>query len=77
MPESPRWLLSVGRKDLVMRILQDAARANRMALPASLDKQLQQVCAGDEGCGPSAAAWEPDGAARCAGTQHRRRRTAR
>lgn len=42
MPESPRWLLSVGRKDLVIPILQSAARTNKMALPASLDKHLQQ-----------------------------------
>ncbi|KAE8750371.1 hypothetical protein FOCC_FOCC002930 [Frankliniella occidentalis] len=42
MPESPRWLLSVGRKDLVIPILQEAARTNRMVLPTSLDKHLQQ-----------------------------------
>ncbi|KAJ1531581.1 hypothetical protein ONE63_000253 [Megalurothrips usitatus] len=54
MPESPRWLLSVGRKDLVVPILQDAARTNRMTLPSSLDKHLQQQeCVGhpDESAG--------------------------
>ena len=43
MPESPRWLLSMGRKDQVVAIMQEAARANKLTLPASLDKQLQQV----------------------------------
>ncbi|KAK3925868.1 Organic cation transporter protein [Frankliniella fusca] len=54
MPESPRWLLSIGRKDLVIPILQDAARINNMVLPASLDKHLQQETSsmsGDDSAG--------------------------
>lgn len=42
LPESPRWLLAVGRTDEVMLILQEAARVNNRPLPPSLDKTLRQ-----------------------------------
>nr|CAD7587852.1 unnamed protein product [Timema genevievae] len=43
LPESPRWLLAMGRKDEVMLILKEAARVNKRQLPANTDKILQQV----------------------------------
>nr|CAD7408877.1 unnamed protein product [Timema poppensis] len=43
LPESPRWLLAMGRKDEVMVILKEAARVNKRQLPANTDKILQQV----------------------------------
>jgi hypothetical protein len=43
LPESPRWLLAVGRKDEVLAILQEAARINKRTLAPSLDKVLRQV----------------------------------
>ncbi|CAG2060084.1 unnamed protein product [Timema podura] len=44
LPESPRWLLAMGRKDEVMLILKEAARVNKRQLPANTDKILQQSC---------------------------------
>ncbi|XP_023018832.2 organic cation transporter protein isoform X2 [Leptinotarsa decemlineata] len=41
LPESPRWLLAMGRTDEVMKILEDAAKMNNRTLPPNLDKQLQ------------------------------------
>nr|CAD7453463.1 unnamed protein product [Timema tahoe] len=43
LPESPRWLLAMGRKDEVMLILKEAARVNKRQLPANTDKILQQM----------------------------------
>nr|CAD7439948.1 unnamed protein product [Timema bartmani] len=43
LPESPRWLLAMGRKDEVMLILKEAARVNKRQLPANTDKILQQT----------------------------------
>ena len=43
LPESPRWLLALGRTEEVTVILQEAARVNKRTLPASLDKILRQV----------------------------------
>ncbi|XP_063233832.1 organic cation transporter protein-like isoform X2 [Bacillus rossius redtenbacheri] len=43
LPESPRWLLEMGRKDEVMAILQEAARVNQRPLPANTDKIFQQM----------------------------------
>lgn len=42
LPESPRWLLALGRTDEVMAILQEAASVNKRTLPPSLDKILRQ-----------------------------------
>jgi hypothetical protein len=43
LPESPRWLLALGKTDEVMVILQEAARINNRPLPPNLDKLLRQV----------------------------------
>ncbi|KAJ8985369.1 hypothetical protein NQ317_008403 [Molorchus minor] len=40
LPESPRWLLAMGRTQEVMAILERAAKANGRQLPPNLDKQL-------------------------------------
>ncbi|XP_017782628.1 PREDICTED: organic cation transporter protein-like isoform X2 [Nicrophorus vespilloides] len=40
IPESPRWLLAMGRHQEVMTILQRAAVMNKRELPLNLDKQL-------------------------------------
>jgi len=42
LPESPRWLLAVGRTDEVLAILQEAARINKRTLTPSLDKLIRQ-----------------------------------
>ncbi|KAG5894036.1 hypothetical protein JTB14_037882 [Gonioctena quinquepunctata] len=41
LPESPRWLLAMGRTEEVITILEDAARMNNRKLPQNLDKMLQ------------------------------------
>ncbi|KAJ8959922.1 hypothetical protein NQ314_006124 [Rhamnusium bicolor] len=40
IPESPRWLLALGRTQEVIVILEKAARANGRELPPNIDKQL-------------------------------------
>ncbi|KAF5301568.1 hypothetical protein FQR65_LT08873 [Abscondita terminalis] len=40
LPESPLWLLAMGRNQEVMTILQNAAKTNKKQLPPNLDKQL-------------------------------------
>ncbi|KAJ8921481.1 hypothetical protein NQ315_003099 [Exocentrus adspersus] len=40
IPESPRWLLAVGRTEEVMVVLEKAAKANGRDLPPNIDKQL-------------------------------------
>lgn len=44
MPESPRWLLAMGKIDEVMVVLKEAARVNKRILPSNIDKILRQVC---------------------------------
>lgn len=40
LPESPRWLLAMGRTNEVMTILQRASSWNKRELPINIDKQL-------------------------------------
>jgi len=42
LPESPRWLLAVGRRAKLTRVLRKAATVNRRAIPDTL---LERVCA--------------------------------
>lgn len=48
LPESPRWLLALGRTKEVMTILEEAAKTNGRVLPHNLDKQLMPVNEEDE-----------------------------
>lgn len=48
LPESPRWLLAMGKIDEVMEVLKEAARVNKITLPSNIDKILKQV-GGDVG----------------------------
>lgn len=43
LPESPRWLLTMGKIDQVMEVLKEAARINKRPLPPNMDKVLKQV----------------------------------
>lgn len=49
LPESPRWLLALGKTKEVLVILEQAARFNNRKLPKNFDKLLQQEVSGDEG----------------------------
>ncbi|XP_073985223.1 organic cation transporter protein-like [Rhodnius prolixus] len=49
LPESPRWLLSMGKSEKVLKVLEDAAKFNKMELPASVDKLIKQEIAKEEG----------------------------
>ncbi|XP_065222264.1 organic cation transporter protein-like isoform X2 [Planococcus citri] len=42
LPESPRWLLAMGKVDEVVEVLKEAARVNKKALPSNIDKILKQ-----------------------------------
>ncbi|XP_076258162.1 organic cation transporter protein-like isoform X1 [Rhynchophorus ferrugineus] len=41
MPESPRWLLALGRTKEVLKILERAAKFNKKELPSELEKHLE------------------------------------
>lgn len=49
LPESPRWLLAVGKTQEVIIILEQAARFNNKKLPKNFDKLLQQEVSVEEG----------------------------
>ncbi|KAL4112308.1 hypothetical protein QTP88_016122 [Uroleucon formosanum] len=42
VPESPRWLLAMGRVDETMEVLEKASKINKHPLPANIDKILKQ-----------------------------------
>lgn len=50
MPESPRWLLAVGKTQEVYTVLEKAARFNNRQLPKNFDRLLQQQVIEEE-CG--------------------------
>lgn len=50
LPESPRWLLALGKTQEVHTILEKAARFNNRKLPKNFDKLLQQEVIEEE-CG--------------------------
>jgi len=43
VPESPRWLLAMGRVEETMEVLEKASKINKHPLPANMDKILKQV----------------------------------
>lgn len=43
VPESPRWLLAMGRVDETMEVLEKASKINKHPLPVNMDKILKQV----------------------------------
>ncbi|XP_072155757.1 organic cation transporter protein isoform X1 [Bemisia tabaci] len=51
LPESPRWLLTRGRLEETVEVLEDAARINQTALPPNTDKILKQSLAAIEASG--------------------------
>ncbi|XP_060870820.1 organic cation transporter protein-like isoform X1 [Metopolophium dirhodum] len=42
VPESPRWLLAMGRVDETMEVLEKASKINKHPLPVNMDKILKQ-----------------------------------
>ncbi|XP_025194418.1 organic cation transporter protein-like isoform X1 [Melanaphis sacchari] len=42
VPESPRWLLAMGKVEETMEVLQKASKINKHPLPANMDKILKQ-----------------------------------
>lgn len=43
IPESPRWLLAMGKVNETMEVLKKASKMNKHPLPANMDKVLNQV----------------------------------
>lgn len=41
LPESPRWLLAMGQKQRLLKILHEAAKANRIEIPDNIEKQFE------------------------------------
>lgn len=48
LPESPRWLLALGRKQEVLSILQKASKFNGRPLPSGTDKRLMPTSINDQ-----------------------------
>lgn len=53
MPESPRWLLSMGKTEEAKVILQKAAKFNKREMPADIDKLLMLCKTENQMAGPS------------------------
>ncbi|XP_046670851.1 organic cation transporter protein-like isoform X2 [Homalodisca vitripennis] len=51
LPESPRWLLATGQTERTVRVLEDAARFNKIKLPSNIDKILKQAAPSDSETG--------------------------
>jgi hypothetical protein len=49
LPESPRWLLTNGRKDEAKRFLKNAARMNKRILPEKIFQDMNVEAETDEG----------------------------
>lgn len=43
IPESPRWLLAMGKVNETMEVLNKASKINKHPLPVNMDKILNQV----------------------------------
>ncbi|KAL1509462.1 hypothetical protein ABEB36_004191 [Hypothenemus hampei] len=48
LPESPRWLLALGRTKEVIEILEKAAKFNKKTLPNNLDKSLMPIMSNEQ-----------------------------
>ncbi|KAL0276171.1 UNVERIFIED_CONTAM: hypothetical protein PYX00_003794 [Menopon gallinae] len=46
LPESPRWLMAMGKVEDNVEILKEAAQVNKRTLPPNIDKLLQQLFQG-------------------------------
>jgi len=42
IPESPRWLVSIGKKDVAMKTVQTIAKVNKVPLPTNIEKILEE-----------------------------------
>jgi len=43
LPESPRWMITQGKKDGAVKILKDIAKTNDVVAPVDLDAQVQKM----------------------------------